>query len=374
MDLLYPEYASSSTLKSGSTGDFTCCFNGDRYWYHPDYLGSVAMVTNKQGIVHQFFLTNPWGENMHTYNQPTPGFDSPYRFNGKELDQETGLAYYGARYYDNQLSMWLSVDPMTAKYPSMSPYNFSGNNPIVFVDPNGMWIEGAGFWNNLFNSDEKILAENLAAKHEGATITKFDDGYQVNYNLNDGYQATKDKTGQISATESVFFSNKVDRDSNGNIVADQVTSGQSDAIAAVQQNFAGPLNLVGGFGEASWFLSGAAGQDYGVMYSENVGWMTYRTEHLGLRTEAASVGIGVGAIFYSGDPSELLKTDFNGMGVDTQLNFSVGGADVGGSIVAAPVYKGQRTEYLIFVGAQGSVGASTPVASGGVTKATTHVN
>lgn len=35
-----------------------------------------------------------------------------YRFNGKELDQETGLAYYGARYYANQLSMWLSVDPL----------------------------------------------------------------------------------------------------------------------------------------------------------------------------------------------------------------------------------------------------------------------
>ena len=34
-----------------------------------------------------------------------------YRFNGKEVDEETGLAYYGARYYDNQLSMWLSVDP-----------------------------------------------------------------------------------------------------------------------------------------------------------------------------------------------------------------------------------------------------------------------
>ncbi|MDA9963963.1 hypothetical protein OAP05_03345 [Schleiferiaceae bacterium] len=44
-----------------------------------------------------------------------------YRFNGKELDEETGLAYYGARYYDNQLSMWLSVDPLAHEYRSLSP-------------------------------------------------------------------------------------------------------------------------------------------------------------------------------------------------------------------------------------------------------------
>jgi len=345
------------------------------FWYHPDYLGNVDLVTERDGKTYEFFTYNPWGEQMHHYNANTFGFTSPYRFNSKEKDAETGLHYYGARYYQSKLSVWMSVDPLAAKYPSMSPYNFSGNNPIMYVDPNGMWIEGAGFWNNLFNSDEKILAENLADKHEGATITEFDDGYQVNYNLNDGYMATEDKAGQISTTESVFFSNKVDRDSEGNIVAGTISPGQSDALNTIAgQSSTGQLNRIGAYGEASWYLSGVAGQDYGVMYSKNVGWMTYRTEHFGFKTEAAGVGIGLGAIIYTGNPSELLITDFNGMGVNTELNFSVGVADVGGSIVVAPVNKGGRTEYLMFVGAQGSVGASTPVASGGVTKATTYVN
>ena len=44
-------------------------------------------------------------------------WEAPYKFNGKEKDEETGLYYYGARYYSPELSMWLSVDPMSDKYP-----------------------------------------------------------------------------------------------------------------------------------------------------------------------------------------------------------------------------------------------------------------
>ena len=60
-----------------------------------------------------------------------------YRFNGKELDPETGNYYYGARYYDPKISVWLSVDPLAHKMPNWSPYSFSFNNPIKFVDPDG---------------------------------------------------------------------------------------------------------------------------------------------------------------------------------------------------------------------------------------------
>lgn len=60
-----------------------------------------------------------------------------YRFNGKELDQETGNYYYGARYYNPKTSIWLSVDPLANKYPDVSPYNFVLNNPIANIDPDG---------------------------------------------------------------------------------------------------------------------------------------------------------------------------------------------------------------------------------------------
>jgi RHS repeat-associated protein len=65
------------------------------------------------------------------------GFTSPYRFNGKELGQESGLYYYGARYYNPTMSVWLVVDPLAHKFPHQSPYVFTDNNPIMFVDPDG---------------------------------------------------------------------------------------------------------------------------------------------------------------------------------------------------------------------------------------------
>jgi RHS repeat-associated protein len=77
----------------------------------------------------------PFGETMAEQRQYTYG--TPYKFNGKESDEETGLYYYGARYYDPKLSMWYGVDPLVHKMPAWSPYNYTANNPINFIDPDG---------------------------------------------------------------------------------------------------------------------------------------------------------------------------------------------------------------------------------------------
>lgn len=58
-------------------------------------------------------------------------YNTPYKFNGKELDEETGLYYYGARYYNPKTSIWLSVDEMAEKTPNGSPYTYVLNNPVV---------------------------------------------------------------------------------------------------------------------------------------------------------------------------------------------------------------------------------------------------
>ena len=67
-------------------------------------------------------------------------FRSRYKFNGKELDKETGYYYYGARYYDPQVSTWISVDPLAEKYMGFSPYNYTLLNPINLIDPVGRRI------------------------------------------------------------------------------------------------------------------------------------------------------------------------------------------------------------------------------------------
>ncbi|MBR4787257.1 MAG: RHS repeat-associated core domain-containing protein, partial [Bacteroidales bacterium] len=70
---------------------------------------------------------------------PCPLSPAPwmFTFSAKEKDTETGLSYFGSRYYSSDLSIWLSVDPMSDKYPSLSPYVYCANNPVKLVDPNG---------------------------------------------------------------------------------------------------------------------------------------------------------------------------------------------------------------------------------------------
>jgi RHS repeat-associated protein len=63
-------------------------------------------------------------------------WNTPYLFNSKELDEETGLYYYGARYYNPRESIWLSVDPLFEK--TMTPYQYTYQNPLKFIDPTGM--------------------------------------------------------------------------------------------------------------------------------------------------------------------------------------------------------------------------------------------
>lgn len=65
----------------------------------------------------------------------------PYAFTGKERDPETGYSYFGARYMNHELmTMWLCVDPMMDKYPSISPYAYCAWNPMKLVDPDGREI------------------------------------------------------------------------------------------------------------------------------------------------------------------------------------------------------------------------------------------
>ena len=66
-------------------------------------------------------------------------WNSPYLFNGKERDEETGLSYYGARYYNSRVSNWLSVDSLAEKYSGRSAY--CTNNPVKYVDPTGFTFD-----------------------------------------------------------------------------------------------------------------------------------------------------------------------------------------------------------------------------------------
>ena len=109
------------------------------FFYHPDHLGSTALVTDNSGNVLQSVAYIPYGEVFIEERNGT--WNTPYLFNGKELDEETGLYYYGARYLNPTNCMWLSTDPLFEKYVGMSPYNYCAGNPVKLVDVDGREIK-----------------------------------------------------------------------------------------------------------------------------------------------------------------------------------------------------------------------------------------
>ena len=110
---------------------------GPVYFYHRDHLGSTMSVTDSLGNTIQQVEYTPWGEVFVEQRSGNSDFSTPYLFNGKELDEETGLYYYGARYYDPKLSVWYSTDPMQMDYPWVSTYGYCLGNPINSLDSEG---------------------------------------------------------------------------------------------------------------------------------------------------------------------------------------------------------------------------------------------
>jgi RHS repeat-associated protein len=105
------------------------------YYFHSDHLGSSSFMTNASGKAIQHMEYLPFGETL--VDEHTNSFSSPFKFNAKEFDEETGNYYYGARYYDPKWSIFISVDPLAEKYPNWSSYAYGFNNPLRFIDPTG---------------------------------------------------------------------------------------------------------------------------------------------------------------------------------------------------------------------------------------------
>ena len=123
-----------------------------QFYYHPDHLGSSSYITNLNGEVVQHIEYVPFGEVF--IEERNNIWNTPYLFNAKEFDEETGLYYYGARYYEPRLSLWMSIDPLSLDYPNMTTYAYCSNNPIMATDVDGERILFVnGYWNSSFIGD-----------------------------------------------------------------------------------------------------------------------------------------------------------------------------------------------------------------------------
>ena len=83
---------------------------------------------------------------------------TPYLFNAKEFDEETGMYYYGARYYDPRVSLWISTDILEEKNYGNSSYAYT-YNPITFIDPIGTDTINISYVNKKWKIDAPIIAD-----------------------------------------------------------------------------------------------------------------------------------------------------------------------------------------------------------------------
>jgi RHS repeat-associated protein len=110
--------------------------SGTKVYYHTDMLGSVRAVVTSAGA-------NAEGYTYYPYGLLNEGLSANFGatkegFTGKERDAETGLSYFGARYYMPALGRWGAVDPLADQFPGWSGYNYTLNNPAGMVDPDGL--------------------------------------------------------------------------------------------------------------------------------------------------------------------------------------------------------------------------------------------
>ena len=151
-------------------------------FYHLDAIGNVLAVTSYNGAVVEQHDYLPYGEELcgtQACGSVNPG--QPKRFTGKERDAETGLDYFGARYYGSKIGRFTTVDPFTDQKAALvnpqkwNRYAYGLNNPLRFVDPDGR--EGAELNQNrdilAFASGRMSLAEynaRIQARAVGALI------------------------------------------------------------------------------------------------------------------------------------------------------------------------------------------------------------
>lgn len=121
------------------------------FFYHPDHLGSTSFATAADGDLYEHLQYFPFGETWVAEQTNTQRL--PHLFTGKELDEETQLYYFGARYYDPRTSVWQSPDPILGSYVAGRPnggvyapanlalYTYTWNNPLVFRDPDGRFLD-----------------------------------------------------------------------------------------------------------------------------------------------------------------------------------------------------------------------------------------
>ncbi len=190
-------------------------------------------ITDGTGNVNQYLAYMPFGE---SFIDQRGSNDIRFKFTGKERDAETGFDYFGARYYASDLSIWLSVDPLSDEYPSTSPFMYVLGNPIALIDPTGMnaWIpptEEGGDWTAEAGDSPGSLARDAGISQSEA------EGVMRDYNKSNNNNRSSDI--MVYKGDKVSITGNSSRESSSDInLNDQL---QGVPVANIPNNSQGEI-------------------------------------------------------------------------------------------------------------------------------------
>ena len=110
----------------------------ETFFYHSDHLGSTSYITDEHANITQYDAYLPYGELL--VDEHSSSEEMPYKFNGKQFDEETGLYYYGARYLNPVTNIWYGVDVLAEKCLNIGSYVYCAGNPVKLIDTDGREI------------------------------------------------------------------------------------------------------------------------------------------------------------------------------------------------------------------------------------------
>ena len=162
------------------------------FFFHSDHLGSTSYITDDKGNITQYDAYLPYGELLVDEHSSTE--EMPYKFNGKEMDEETGLYYYGARYMNPITSLWYGVDQISFTKPMLLSYAYCSDNPVRYYDQNGkIGIDGviiggiAGgaseYLSIMFQKMDNLSLKSFLKANNSLT---WRDGLSIVYNIGTG--------------------------------------------------------------------------------------------------------------------------------------------------------------------------------------------
>jgi RHS repeat-associated protein len=188
------------------------------YYFNANHLGSGSLITDGNGQTYQTLAYTPYGSQLVDIKHYSDIYNEPYRFGGKIKDEESGLNYFEARYYWDDGGFPISTDPHWYNYPHITSYNWCGQNPIMFIDPDGrdVWeVNDAGEIVNQIKDKTQDAFYMVAKDADGnyqRTKTTDTDGNEIDNGISFKYgtvTAVRTPTVNVQNSDGSITSNKL---------------------------------------------------------------------------------------------------------------------------------------------------------------------